>query len=817
MKIRSICLFLVLFILSNSTSAQDFSIRIPSMSDQMEPEMFFCEPHYDANNKVVKYTIGNILQMIYSFDEQNRYVEKSSYMWTKYSHEWIKQNKTFYTYDKNHIKEEKNIYWPSNYKEFAKVSDTISAYRTVHFYNDDYSIDTMMIYASPINGMFSLHADTTMAISYLNSNGKPDSSIISRKAFLNFKLKKVYTYDHQKRCVKTDFFNIIDNKAPEKATTLTIDHDKHKTTYTWSVKKQRLKYDSDDVDEQDKSMLEGDNSEENKEKYIYTISYDENGRITGQHLLKDKAVILDNRYRYDNKGRTIVVHEQEMENEIFSGAKYIKYTIDYDKDDVQLSSYYIRKEDSSVTKIADMQLSYSPEGLLLWVYETKYTEDEGLFKEAIKTENKYNDRGLLIERVKYEKSFPDSELLPAEKQIYDYDENGNVTLDEKYEIIYEDKGWLGENKEISKYDGQNQLIYSHRFEWDEGKWIDQIKEYKTYTPYGRTSSTQSYYWNRQQSPEQWIGSKRDSTVYDNKGNISVYTIYEWDCNKEEWKLQRKEEHTYTDTSERIESCFWTENKWVPNDSQLFIKDKGLFDSSGLDWDEENQKWREIERKKIYTLNDSLEVDENYLWDNDLNMLKGSSRTISLIEPYMNNDRRMRIECRWDTDKKCWIENIRYTNQIDSSSISVYELYNEKEDRWENYNKIVEFSYTDKEMYMWQGNRWIPYKRTEKLDDDEDIYYQKISLWNEVDNKWEPYCYRKSEKEDDDYYIFYYIWNKTDKKWEDRYRYIADTLKYYDNKNNLWISPPKSKVIDFVDLFEFENLLEYRTTKNSDKE
>lgn len=113
---------------------------------------------------------------------------------------------------------------------------------------------------------------------------------------------------------------------------------------------------------------------------------------------------------------------------------------------------------------------------------------------AMRNEYKYNDQLLGIEQLTTRRAKGTTEFVNYRKGEYDYDKNGNMTLEVIY--VWKDDAWLKNSEGKSTYDENNYRASIEIWKLQNGAWVGTEKKEYVNSPTGRNTLLVNYSWER---------------------------------------------------------------------------------------------------------------------------------------------------------------------------------------------------------------------------------------------------------------------------------------------------------------------------------
>jgi hypothetical protein len=210
-------------------------------------------------------------------------------------------------------------------------------------------------------------------------------------------------------------------------------------------------------------------------------------------------------------------------------------------------------------------------------------------------------------------SWGESELTWIEKNISNFDANGNRIMQTKYS--WNDGSWQGVYKEDFEYTFNDGITIKTHYEWDNGlqDWKKLTKEASAFDSNDNRILYAHYQWNS--NTNKWEGTTKEELAYDSFGNVTgenyyswnvngwwdltYYLISSWDNSSGDWQMVSKIEYTYNEFGLELlfEQMYRSNsiNPWIPNYTwkreTSYDADNNISAQVFYDWDEANSTWK----------------------------------------------------------------------------------------------------------------------------------------------------------------------------------------------------------------------------------
>lgn len=252
---------------------------------------------------------------------------------------------------------------------------------------------------------------------------------------------------------------------------------------------------------------------------------------------------------------------------------------------------------------------------------------------------KYDDRGNRTIECFYSEADP---WQVTEKNVYDYDNNGNVTLHEhysfyngklnpyeKYEYTYNsdnkmivsvlshgyDDQWNFSSRIENTYDAHGNLIETLDIHYRDGKWTNNMKTVYTFDKYDNQISGVLYLW----QDGDWVFFVYDDKyeyTYDDEGRPTSLIHYKW---YDEWDEINKEIYSYDEHGDLIELTGYTYfyEGWHESYKNVYAYDDQHRQILYINYQYNDDEWKgRYKYEHNYDENGNMTRYEEYRWDKD---------------------------------------------------------------------------------------------------------------------------------------------------------------------------------------------------------
>ena len=390
-----------------------------------------------------------------------------------------------------------------------------------------------------------------------------------------------------------------------------------------------------------------------------------------------------------------------------------------------------------------------------------------------------------------------NEWTGSTKTVYEYNTNGEKTLEVFYNWSIDSNNWIGNTKRIYAYEiGQRTYEY-YNWSTNTNSWVGQEKTVYEYDTSGRQNLSITYAWSLQDND--WQESQKSELEYDSNGRKILDNKYSWDINKNEWFAYEKSSYVY--------------NIW---DNGYVEQVKSYFEA--YSWNQSSNRYVGVEKYvKAYDENGNQLLNEVYNWSNSLNSWVGFLKEEYEYEKNGNNYYQNKLI------KYAWIQQTE--NWYVSEKIN-YRIVPTGETSWSSMATMYE-KYT----YDIGTNSTVGFEKYDRdFNDNGDVILKINYKWNLDNNLWEytdKYEYDYDPRFEnglwDNARILdsHYIWSATKDSWIGDYKKVKElnvfgettcqiSYAWSDNSNE-WIENEKTESVT-VNNVSFHNV--YHWHKNN---
>lgn len=251
------------------------------------------------------------------------------------------------------------------------------------------------------------------------------------------------------------------------------------------------------------------------------------------------------------------------------------------------------------------------------------------------------------------------------KDIFVYDSNGNMVLEETYSIDASTGAWQGSTKDENTYTSSGYLSQKINYTWNEDNngWLKVSKTEEGYDQNFLISSIIVSIWDGDGS--KWENSfKGGNYKYDAQGNILNATLFAWDSDNDLWVEMGSSEYIYDANG----------NMLVENNNFVGtkFKDEYTYDSNGFlisdiasGWDETDSVWSFIDKSECTYTADGKDYETIYSdWVTDSAQWIKSTRDLNIYDD--DNNILREVHFLWDDDFSSWASSTEEKYVCDNS-------------------------------------------------------------------------------------------------------------------------------------------------------
>lgn len=505
-----------------------------------------------------------------------------------------------------------------------------------------------------------------------------------------------------------------------------------------------------------------------KREVIYL--YDEDGNHTGEevYVKANGRLVGESKSESFYSDSKILNVDYEWVNNQWAVTYYSLTTYDVNGNETYHEDYYVNEGVKNYGYKTEYEIT--KEGDNIRRIELRYEIAEGEWKLQTKNEVLYDSQGRELEVIRYIDNYEEG-LRPYDKNAYTYDADGvksysyywaadqndwilsyaygerytydesgclvkktDITLDgeewidtgDYEEYTYNEKGevvsetyinyWSKDRYEY-EYDEWGNIIHSVEFNYVDGEWQKIGHEYRyQYNAAGKCLLTERFDW----MDGLLTGGYYSHEEYDDHDALTLYERYE-SYDDGHWGLGSKRiySYIYTEDDEQIETLYESYDVLSSGELRGYTKRSASYDDLGnllskysySGWDEAASDFIMTDME-VYDRRPDGQV-LSYEKATFANGVKtGKSKYQNTYDD--NGNLTERIEYRWNTTYKDWVNNYRYTYV------------------WDEYGNVVEYAY-----YYISSNTWRQsYKYT--------LTYDTSIAFDDVCGKEEVNRYRNSD-------------------------------------------------------------------------
>jgi hypothetical protein len=210
------------------------------------------------------------------------------------------------------------------------------------------------------------------------------------------------------------------------------------------------------------------------------------------------------------------------------------------------------------------------------------------------------------------------EWIPYERQVLEYDTNGNHIETIAYNWDADHEIWNAFWRLVRHYDGNNIENESFTYNWDTigNDWVSEVHSIYSYDTSGHM--IERLYWRRDHILGELVKYGRSVYSYDGHGNKTEEIRYEWTGNPPDWAAMLRYLYTYDTSTTQMEIHVWDSdsNRWQASWRYVYA-----YDSAGNVMEDVSYRWNSgevwMENQKIirtYDANGYLTNISAYDWD-----------------------------------------------------------------------------------------------------------------------------------------------------------------------------------------------------------
>ncbi|KXX68187.1 T9SS type A sorting domain-containing protein [Flammeovirga sp. SJP92] len=412
-------------------------------------------------------------------------------------------------------------------------------------------------------------------------------------------------------------------------------------------------------------------------------------------------------------------------------------------------------------------------------------------------EYEIDNNGRLISTIESYSNALITNLKKRNKEVVNYDNNGNQILYGRYKWNESQQDWIGLQKSTSVYNDQNQVLSRIYFSWssEKKKFIPTNKNTYNYTNEKQTLVENEVY---DQIDESWNKNYKYIYAFDENGYNTKIEYYVGN-NNNEWKLVSTDTSTYDEKGRLISKIDFREDEGYQFNISYDYTDDNMTKEIIQEWDQDLEKW--VNQQQYYyttIVKDNASTWMMSDWNNEKEQWEFNRR----IDLTYDNDGNETSKKTYTGAIDNWEKNGYTTYEYDEyGSVTKKQEFKLMDNDWSNEaysTDIFQFDYKGRillEERIIPSNPDISYKFEYEYAPFKDYETVKIHLYGLPNN------YTSGNKIEQKYYnsymLYEYINNyKWDgKEWKGNYRHeyayndldnfiFSKTLYNFDDEQNM---------------------------------
>ncbi len=394
-----------------------------------------------------------------------------------------------------------------------------------------------------------------------------------------------------------------------------------------------------------------------------------------------------------------------------------------------------------------------------------------------------------------------------------------IVKDSTYTYYGYENDWALFNRIIYSYDANGNITEEIWYRWNQVLWTGQ--------------------W--ENAPVHCGGSGRDCTggrhhySYNQQGELTAVTMYNWDSETNEWIERRRETYTYTNEASKHTITYMVysqdpgTSEWYGDfyETKTYDANGNLIDFLVYYWDFETDDWiTDWHQNNIYDTSGNFTESAEYKWNSEINEWvewRGHSSTFDISGNEIES-----LYYSWDSDTNDWVVYSRrtFTYRSDTSRYiteGIWHSWDSETSDWIKKDSSVTIKDTNGYQiehlsYYWDletGDWIVDLHRAYTYDDHGNMTEQISYYWDSEINGWVvtghstfTYTYDPNGNE------LEYIWNKWTLEYND-WRFISKKVSHWselttsvsDNSIDLQCNIYPNPTIDILTI-ETDNLDQY---------
>jgi len=359
-----------------------------------------------------------------------------------------------------------------------------------------------------------------------------------------------------------------------------------------------------------------------------------------------------------------------------------------------------------------------------------------------------------------------NEGVQVARSYYSHDKNGYQTMSMHYTLNKKTNIWVGTFKETALYDDNGNCLNKVTSFWDMRKhnWIEMSRETSKYDEYGRQIEYDSRQWNVDRAC--WIGLEKKSFAFSDMGLIATYQEYLWNETKGDWGNLIIDEYEYNTEGQKTVEMHskWRNNEWNRTSRTEY-------------------KYDDVTHAPICEV---LFHDENGQWvpeSETTYLYKEATETENATKT-----KHLRL---YNKESKQWVDIEEYISTLDAKGTEIAikrrefknnQWYITKDDRnTTRYDEHGNETFNEKSQWI-GGDEWEGRSRNEtQYNEYGDVAMERETRWDLSTNDWKGMKFIEYEYDTDGYVIKekHYRWDTKTNDWKNMSR-----MEYeYDENHN----------------------------------
>lgn len=359
-----------------------------------------------------------------------------------------------------------------------------------------------------------------------------------------------------------------------------------------------------------------------------------------------------------------------------------------------------------------------------------------------------------------------NEGVKVARSYYSYDKNGYQTMSMHYNLNKKANVWVGTFKETAVYDDNGNCINKTTSYWDmkTRNWIEMSRENSKYDEYGRQIEYDSRQWNIERAC--WLGLERKSYTFSDKGLMTSFKDYTWNEAKGIWENTLLDQYEYNTEGQK---ALEVHSKWQNNEWKKLTRTEYQYDAST----------HALTSEVLYN-------SENGEW-----IPESETTYIYKVATATENATKTKHLRLYDKTGKTWVDIEEYISTIDAQGAEIALKRREfKDNKWYvtkderntlQYDEHGNETFNEKTQWI-GGDEWTGRSRNEtQYNEQGDVAMERETTWDLNTNDWKGMKFIEYEYDADGYVIKekHYRWDPKINDWKN-----MSIMEYeYDNNHN----------------------------------